>query len=82
MLGRRPRRSAGAAQPPRAPVLAAMAEGKSNVGIAETLFISEAAVEKHITAIFRKLEHRHRRATEHRRVHAVLTYLRQGQRRG
>ena len=32
-----------------------MAEGKSNVGIAQTLFVSEATVEKHVTAIFRKL---------------------------
>ncbi len=62
-------------------VLASMAEGKSNVGIAQTLFISEAAVEKHITAIFRKLNIP-LATTEHRRVQAVLTYLRQGQRRG
>jgi len=32
-----------------------MAEGKSNAGIAEALFVTEAAVEKHVTAIFRKL---------------------------
>ena len=56
-------------------VLAAMAEGKSNRGIAETLFISEAAVEKHVTAIFRKLGIESA-STEHRRVHAVLTYVR------
>ena len=54
---------------------AAMAEGKSNRGIAETLLISEAAVEKHVTAIFRKLEIDPAN-TEHRRVHAVLTYVR------
>ena len=53
-----------------------MAEGKSNRGIAETLFISEAAVEKHVTAIFRKLEIEPAN-TEHRRVQAVLTYVRQ-----
>ena len=56
-------------------VLAAMAEGRSNLGIAQTLFISQAAVEKHVTSIFRKL----RIApadSEHRRVQAVLTYLR------
>jgi DNA-binding NarL/FixJ family response regulator len=51
-----------------------MAEGKSNLGIAETLFVSEAAVEKHVTAILRKLEIVHQ-STEHRRVHAVLMYL-------
>ena len=54
-------------------VLAAMAEGKSNLGIAETLFVSEAAVEKHVTAIFRKLAIAPA-STEHRRVHAVLMY--------
>jgi DNA-binding NarL/FixJ family response regulator len=62
-------------------VLAAMAEGKSNRGIAESLFVSHAAVEKHVTAIFRKL----RIApadTGHRRVQAVLTYLRHHHHRG
>jgi DNA-binding NarL/FixJ family response regulator len=54
-------------------VLAVMAEGKSNLGIAQTLFVSEAAVEKHVTAIFRKLAIAPA-TTEHRRVHAVLTY--------
>ena len=55
-------------------VLAAMAEGKSNIGIAQSLFVSEAAVEKHVTAIFRKLAIAPA-STEHRRVHAVLTYV-------
>jgi DNA-binding NarL/FixJ family response regulator len=55
-------------------VLAEMAEGKSNVGIAQALFVSEATVEKHVTAIFRKLAIAPA-STEHRRVHAVLTYL-------
>jgi DNA-binding NarL/FixJ family response regulator len=55
-------------------VLGAMAEGKSNSGIAEALFVSEAAVEKHVTAIFRKLEIKPG-AGDHRRVLAVLTYL-------
>jgi DNA-binding NarL/FixJ family response regulator len=55
-------------------VLAAMAEGRSNVGIAQTLFVSDASVEKHVTAIFRKLGIAPA-STEHRRVHAVLTYL-------
>lgn len=55
-------------------VLAAMAEGKSNIGVAETLMISEAGVEKHVTAIFRKLDIT-AASTEHRRVHAVLTYV-------
>jgi DNA-binding NarL/FixJ family response regulator len=56
-------------------VLAAMAEGKSNHGIAEALVVTEAAVEKHVTAIFHKLQ-LGRAPTEHRRVLAVLTYLR------
>lgn len=37
-------------------VLAALAEGRSNQAIAALLFLSEASVEKHITAIFQKLE--------------------------
>ncbi len=56
-------------------VLREMAEGKSNRGIAEALFVSQAAVEKHVTAIFRKLEIGPT-ATEHRRVLAVIRYLR------
>jgi len=55
-------------------VLAAMAEGKSNQGIGAALFISEPAVEKHVTSIFHKLE-LGPTPTEHRRVRAVLTYL-------
>ena len=61
-------------------VLAAMAEGRSNLGIARALLISQAAVEKHVTAIFRKL----RIApvdTEHRRVLAVLAHVRSDDRR-
>jgi len=56
-------------------VLREMAEGKSNRGIAEALVVSEAAVEKHVTGIFRKLEIEPA-ATEHRRVLAVLRYVR------
>ena len=56
-------------------VLAAMAEGRSNLGIAQALFTSQASVEKHETAIFRKLGISPA-DTEHRRVQAVLTYLR------
>ena len=55
-----------------------MAEGKSNRGIAEALFVTEAAVEKHVTSIFHKLA-LDPGPTEHRRVHAVLTYLRSSQ---
>jgi len=56
-------------------VLAAMAEGKSNRGIAQELVVTEAAVEKHVTGIFQKLRLGHT-PTEHRRVLAVLAYLR------
>jgi DNA-binding NarL/FixJ family response regulator len=56
-------------------VLAAMAEGKSNRGIAEELVVTEAAVEKHVTGIFHKLD-LGGEPTDHRRVLAVLTYLR------
>jgi DNA-binding NarL/FixJ family response regulator len=56
-------------------VLAAMAEGKSNRGIAEALVVTEAAVEKHVTSIFQKLG-LGPTPTEHRRVLAALTYLR------
>jgi DNA-binding NarL/FixJ family response regulator len=55
-------------------VLGVMAEGKSNRGIAATLLISEAAVEKHTTSIFAKLD-LDPSPTEHRRVLAALKYL-------
>jgi len=76
MLGRRRGRGALDELTPRErDVLAAMAEGKSNHGIAEALFVSEAAVEKHVTGIFQKLGIGPT-TTEHRRVLAVLTYMR------
>lgn len=56
-------------------VLAQMAEGKSNHGIAAALGVTPAAIEKHVTGIFNKLELGHE-PTEHRRVMAVLTQLR------
>jgi DNA-binding NarL/FixJ family response regulator len=78
MLGRGHARDPLADLTPRErEVLAVMAEGKSNLGIAEVLTISEAAVEKHTTAIFRKLDIT-ATSTEHRRVHAVLAYVRSG----
>jgi DNA-binding NarL/FixJ family response regulator len=57
-------------------VLELMAEGRSNQAIADRLFVTLRAVEKHVTSIFGKLrlpadEH------DHRRVLAVLSYLRQ-----
>jgi len=76
MLGRGSQRSPLAELTPRErEVLAAMAEGKSNMGIAGELFVTEAAVEKHVTSIFQKLG-LGPTVTEHRRVLAVLTYVR------
>ena len=57
-------------------VLALMAEGRSNAGIAETLVVTESAVEKHVGRIFEKLE-LPLADSDHRRVLAVLAYLRE-----
>ena len=55
-------------------VLGHMAEGRSNHAIAEELVVTERAVEKHVTGIFGKLG-LDATPTDHRRVLAVLTYL-------
>jgi DNA-binding NarL/FixJ family response regulator len=55
-------------------VLRAMAEGKSNTGIAKALVIGDGAVEKHISNIFLKLGLSPAEG-EHRRVRAVLKFL-------
>ncbi len=57
-------------------VLEAMAEGRSNQAIAERMFVTLRAVEKHVTSIFTKLR-LPASGDDHRRVLAVLTYLRQ-----
>ena len=56
-------------------VLQEMAQGRGNAGIAQELFLSESSVEKHVNAIFAKLELA-REQLVHRRVAAVLTFLR------
>ncbi len=53
-----------------------MAEGRSNQAIAERLVVTERAVEKHVTSIFGKLR-LSADAADHRRVLAVLAFLRQ-----
>lgn len=57
-------------------VLALMAEGRSNSGIAEHLVVTVPAVERHVTGIFAKLGLHQSDADQHRRVLAVLSYLR------
>jgi DNA-binding NarL/FixJ family response regulator len=55
-------------------VLALIAEGRSNVGIAQELVVTVAAIERHVTSIFDKLG-LHVSPEAHRRVLAVLKYL-------
>jgi DNA-binding NarL/FixJ family response regulator len=55
-------------------VVALMAEGRSNQGIADQLIVTVAAVERHVTSIFSKLGLRGA-PEDHRRVLAVLQYL-------
>jgi DNA-binding NarL/FixJ family response regulator len=57
-------------------VLKLMAEGRSNNGIASQLFVTPKAIEKHIANIFAKLGLHTDTSEHHRRVLAVLTYLR------
>jgi DNA-binding NarL/FixJ family response regulator len=56
-------------------VLGLMAEGRTNRAISEQLVITERAVEKHVTSIFSKLG-LETSPDDHRRVLAVLAYLR------
>lgn len=58
-------------------VLGEMAQGKSNAAVAEALFVSQSAVEKHINSIFVKLGLSPDGTATHRRVAAVLAYLRE-----
>jgi len=76
LVGRRRRDDPLADLTPRErEVLRLMAEGLSNTAIAERIVVTERAVEKHVTSIFQKLR-LPAAADTHRRVLAVLTYLR------
>jgi DNA-binding NarL/FixJ family response regulator len=63
-------------------VLSEMAQGKSNAAISDSLYVSPSAVEKHINAIFAKLMLSSEDGAQHRRVAAVLTFLRNQELRG
>ncbi len=76
LLGRRRREDPLQVLSPREhEVLGLMAEGRSNAAIAQAIFVTERAVEKHVTSIFSKLDLAPT-AEDHRRVLAVLAYLR------
>ena len=74
MMGRRDGGRLDALTDREREVLGLMAEGRTNRGIAGELFVSERAVERHVTAIFGKLG-LPKGAGDHRRVLAVLAYL-------
>jgi DNA-binding NarL/FixJ family response regulator len=77
LVGRRRKNDPlGGLSPREKEVLELMAEGRSNQAICDRLFITQRAVEKHVTSIFVKLR-LPADAGDHRRVLAVLTYLRQ-----
>jgi DNA-binding NarL/FixJ family response regulator len=60
-------------------VLGCMAQGQNNAAIARSLFLTERAVEKHINSLFHKLG-LSEEPDVHRRVMAVLAFLREGER--
>jgi DNA-binding NarL/FixJ family response regulator len=75
LLGRRDNRGPlGELTPREREVLAQMAEGRSNTGIAAELGISSSAVEKHVKQVFSKLDLPPSDG-DHRRVLAVLAHL-------
>jgi DNA-binding NarL/FixJ family response regulator len=77
MMGRREGGPLDALTEREREVLGLMAEGRTNRGIAGELYVSERAVERHVTAIFGKLG-LPAGAGDHRRVLAVLAYLGDG----
>jgi serine/threonine-protein kinase PknK len=75
LLGRRTRHDPLAALTQRErQVLALVAEGRSNAAIAQRLYVSEGAIQKHVRSILAKLN-LPESDQDHRRVLAVLTYL-------
>jgi DNA-binding NarL/FixJ family response regulator len=78
LVARRGRASTlGELTPREREVLELMAEGRSNAAIAEALVVTEGAVEKHVSNIFGKLGLTSAEGA-HRRVLAVLAFLRTG----
>jgi DNA-binding NarL/FixJ family response regulator len=78
LMGRRRRRDPLADLTARErDVLDLMAQGRSNIGIAHQLWISESAVEKHVKSVMAKL-HLPAGPDDHRRVLAVVTFLNAG----
>ena len=76
MMGRGSNRKPLAELSPReSEVLALMAEGRTNRAISEEMSVTERAIERHVTSIFAKLD-LHATGQDHRRVLAVLSYLR------
>jgi DNA-binding NarL/FixJ family response regulator len=75
LLLRGRRRPLDALTPREQEVLTLMAEGRSNGAIAAALVVTDGAVEKHVSSIFTKLGLQPA-DTDHRRVLAVLEYLR------
>jgi DNA-binding NarL/FixJ family response regulator len=73
LLGRR-QNPLASLTPRELEVMALMAEGRTNVAIAEALVIGTGAVEKNVTSIFQKLG-LEGSGTDHRRVLAVLAWL-------
>lgn len=67
-------RGLSALTPREGEVLALMAEGRNNAGIAQRLVLTERTVETHVGSILSKLQ-LHPGETDHRRVLAVVTYL-------